>query len=305
MLLRHRRTGCATAVALAVGALALAACGSSGSSSSSSGPTVAAGSVAPVLTSTGQPVPKPLDELEAQSEDLIDIVPGGKWDQVAGDVTSIDTAWAAYQPQGTTDGAPAAVLSGMATAVGALDAASHAQDPTGTMQAANDLSAGVVELYGLYDLGRPVGIGRLDVIGRQIVLDAAAKDQAKVQQQIAAATAQVAALESDLADHDGKKVIDQSHDLLTAMTDAAATQDYAPVTHTTITQNWLDGAGCTVNTNNKPLPTMTGVTLTTNRFGRNHRYVDCAVLSQPGVTLTTSGNVWDDTGLPARLRLNG
>jgi len=228
-VLRHRCAGRAAAVVVVAGALALAACGSSGSTSSS-GPTVAQAGVPPVLTSTGQPVPKPLDELEAQSEDLIDIVPGGKWNQVAGDVTTIDTAWTAYQPRGTADGAPPAVLSGMATAVGALDAASRAQDPTGTMQAANDLSAGVVELYGLYDIGRPVGIGRLDVIGRQIVLDAAAKEQAKVQQQIAAATAQVAALESDLADHDGKKVIDQSHDLLTAMTAAAAKQDYATVT---------------------------------------------------------------------------
>jgi hypothetical protein len=230
MVLRHGRAGRAPAVVVAAGALALAACGGSGSTSSSSGPTVAQAGVPPVLTSTGQPVPKPLDELEAQSEDVIDIVPGGKWDQVAGDVASVDSAWAAYQPQGATDGAPAAVLTGMETAVGALDAASRAQDPTGTMQAANDLSAGVVELYGLYDLGRPVGIGRLDVIGRQIVLDAAAKDQGKVQQQVAAAMAQVAALEPDLADHDGTKVIDQTHELLAAMTAAAATQDYATVT---------------------------------------------------------------------------
>ncbi len=87
--------------------------------------------VPPVLTSTGQPVPKPLDELEAQSEDLIDIVPGGKWDQVAGDVASIDTAWAAYQPQGATDGAPAAILTGMETAVGALDTASRSSGSDG------------------------------------------------------------------------------------------------------------------------------------------------------------------------------
>ena len=228
-MVRHGRAGRAAAVVVVAGALALAACGSSGSTSSS-GPTVAQAGVPPALTSTGQPVPKPLDELEAQSEDLIDIVPGGNWDQVAGDVASIDTAWAAYQPQGAADGAPAAVLTGMETAVGALDAAGRAQDPTGTMQAANDLSAGVVELYGLYDLGRPVGIGRLDVIGRQIVLDAAAKDQGKVQQQIAAATAQVADLEPDLADHDGTNVIDQTHELLTAMTAAAAAKDYATVT---------------------------------------------------------------------------
>ena len=175
-------------------------------------------------------MPKPLDELEAQSEDLIDIVPGGKWDQVASDVGSIDTAWAAYQPLGAAAGAPAAILTGMGTAIAALDTASHGKDPTGTMQAANDLSAGVVELYGLYDVGRPVGIGRLDVIGRQIVLDAAAKDQTKVQRQIAAAAAQVAAIEADLAAHDGKKVIDESHRLLAAMTAAAAKQDYATVT---------------------------------------------------------------------------
>jgi hypothetical protein len=235
MLLRHHSAGRAAAGIVAAGivaaaALALGACGSSGSTSLSSGPTVAAGSVAPALTSTGQPVPKPLDELEAQSEDVIDVVPGGKWDQVASDVATVDTAWAAYQTQGAADGAPDAILTGMKTAVAALDAASRAQDPTGTMQAANDLSAGVVELYGLYDVGRPVGIGRLDVIGRQIVLDAAAKDQAGVQQHIAAATAQVTALEPDLGDHDGSKVIEQSHELLAAMTAASSTKDYATVT---------------------------------------------------------------------------
>ena len=230
MVLRLGRAGGAAAIVMVAAAIAVTACGSSGSTSSSSGPTVAQAGVPPVLTSTGQPVPQPLDELEAQSEDLIDIVPGGEWDQVAGDVASIDTAWAAYRPQGATDGAPAALLTGMQTAVGALDAASRAQDPTDTMQAANDLSAGVVELYGLYDIGRPVGIGRLDVIGRQIVLDAAAKDQGQVEQQIAAATAQVDALEPDLADHDGRKVIDDSHELLAAMSAAAATKDYATVT---------------------------------------------------------------------------
>jgi hypothetical protein len=83
------------------------------------------------------------------------------------------------------------------------------------------------------------------------------------------------------------------------------TQDYRAVTRLTITKNWLDGGSCTVNTNNKPLASMTGVALTSNRFGRTHKYVDCAVLSQPGVTLTASGNVWDDNGLAARLRLNG
>jgi len=235
---RNTLLGLAAGLALSAFAVALTACGSSGGSSASTSPTaggatsgsVAPGSVAPPLTSTGRPVPKPLDELEAQSEDIIDIVPGGRWDGVASDVATVDSSWTTYQPQAQADGAPATILSRMAAAVTALDAASEAKQATATMQAANDLSAGVVELYGLYDVGRPVGIGRLDVIGRQIVFDAAAKDQAKVNQQIDAAKAQVAALKSDLEDHDGKKVVDEAAGQLSAMSAAAARQDYATVT---------------------------------------------------------------------------
>jgi len=243
-MVRARHPGQTTPLGLVAGlalsalAVALTACSSSGGSTASTSPpasgaaggSAAAGSVAPALTSTGQPVPKPLDELEAQSEDIIDIVPGGRWDGVASDVATVDSSWTTYQPQAQADGAPAAILSRMAAAVTALDAASKGKQATATMQAANDLSAGVVELYGLYDVGRPVGIGRLDVIGRQIVFDAAAKDQAKVTQQIATAKAQVAALTSDLEDHDGKKVVDEADGQLAAMTAAAAKLDYATVT---------------------------------------------------------------------------
>lgn len=219
-----------TAVAVvATTALGLWACGSSTDTSSKAGSS-GTGSVAPALTSTGRPVPDPLDELEAQSEDIIDIVPGGRWDDVAQDVATVDRAWKAYEPQASADGAPTAIVTSMGGAVAALDAASRAQQATETMQAANDLSAGVVELYGLYDIGRPVGIGRLDVIGRQIVFDAAAKDKAKVVDQVAAAAREVAAIEPDLRDHDGTKVLDQAHDQLAAMSAAAASGDFATVT---------------------------------------------------------------------------
>jgi hypothetical protein len=223
----HRRTAVIVALVVASG-LILLACGSSKDSPTTAG--TGAGSVVPALTSGGRSVPDPLDQLEAQSEDIIDIVPGGKWDDVAEDVATVDRAWKGYEPQAAADGAPAAIVSNMGAAVAALDAASQGRQATETMQAANDLSAGVVELYGLYDIGRPVGIGRLDVIGRQIVFDAAAKDQAKVEDQVAAATREVAAIEPDLRAHDGAKVIDQAHAELAAMTAAAASADFATVT---------------------------------------------------------------------------
>jgi hypothetical protein len=82
------------------------------------------------------------------------------------------------------------------------------------------------------------------------------------------------------------------------------TQDHGTV-DADFTANWVDGGNCTINVNNKPLPTLTGMTIRDNRFGHDTRYTDCALISQPGVTLQVSGNVWDDTGLPARLRLAG
>ncbi len=83
------------------------------------------------------------------------------------------------------------------------------------------------------------------------------------------------------------------------------TQDAGIVTDAQFDSNWVDGGNCTVNIQNKPRPTLTGFDLKNNRFGHNTLYNDCAVISQPAVTLNVSGNVWDDTGEPARLRLNG
>ncbi len=118
---------------------------------------------------------------------------------------------------------------GITTSIAALDRAVDAKQPTETMQAANDLSAGVVELYGLYDIGRPVGIGRLDVIGRQIVFDADAKDQAGVEAELGKARSEWSAIEADLAGRDGQDVIDQTNGLLDSMAKQAATGDFGAV----------------------------------------------------------------------------
>ena len=86
------------------------------------------------------------------------------------------------------------------------------------------------------------------------------------------------------------------------------TQDYRAVTNTSVNGNWLDGGACSVNLHNKGNGAASApmtLELRNNRFGRVHRYVDCAVISQTLVTVEHVGNVWDDSGLPARLRLVG
>jgi len=75
------------------------------------------------------------------------------------------------------------------------------------------------------------------------------------------------------------------------------TQDFGTVTALTIDSNYADGGGCTFNFSHKGGSSLTGVTVTNNRFGRNSFY-DCPILKSTQTTLTQSGNVWDDDGTP-------
>jgi hypothetical protein len=56
-------------------------------------------------------------------------------------------------------------------ALTALQTFATAKDGAGTMQAVNDLSAAIVDMYATYNPTTPVDIGRLDVLERQVVLD--------------------------------------------------------------------------------------------------------------------------------------
>lgn len=76
------------------------------------------------------------------------------------------------------------------------------------------------------------------------------------------------------------------------------TQDYAAVTNSGINHNWLDGGNCTVQVNNKPLPSLVAPDISYNRFGHNTRYSNCAIIASNAVAIYPVGNVWDDTDTP-------
>lgn len=121
-------------------------------------------------------VPGSLQTIEAAAEDIIDFAPSGNWDKIGTDVSDISTAWKSYQPQAVKDGASQDIQGAMTSALIQLESASTSKDPGGTMQASNDISAAVVELFDLYHPTVPVDIGRLDVLERQVILDVAAND---------------------------------------------------------------------------------------------------------------------------------
>jgi hypothetical protein len=60
--------------------------------------------------------------------------------------------------------------------------------------------------------------------------------------------------------------------------------------------NWADGGSCTLNINNYPLPTMSGVIVNDNRFGHHTTNANCPVITTRATAPTTLRNVYDDSG---------
>lgn len=168
-------------------------------------------------TGSGQAVPKPLADIEAQAEDVVDKVATGDWAAVGQDVATMRADWTSYGPAASSDGVPAATAGAFTTALDRLETASAARDAAATAQAANDASAATVEMLGRYDLGHPVEIGRLDVIGRQVVIDAGAGDFQAASGQMRQAEQQLAAAQPSLVAHGGDQVLTQTRATLAEM----------------------------------------------------------------------------------------
>lgn len=151
-------------------------------------------------------VPDQLQAIEEAAEDIIDFAPSGGWDKISTDVTAIANAWKAYQPQATSDGASQANQDALAAALARLQSASAAQDAAPTMQAANDLSAAVIDLFALYNPAVPADVGRLDVLERQVILDVAANNLAAAAESLSQTKAVWERVKPSIEAHDGDDV---------------------------------------------------------------------------------------------------
>lgn len=71
--------------------------------------------------------------------------------------------------------------------------------------------------------------------------------------------------------------------------------------------NWMDNGGCTVNISEKGRGAISGLVINDNKFGRNTRVADCAVIMPlaTGAVAVTLRNVWEDNGTAVRIRKNG
>jgi hypothetical protein len=158
------------------------------------------------------------------------MAPGGKWDTIAKDTTAIAGAWTTYQPQAAAAGASQTTQDALSTALTRLQTASAAKNPQDTMQAANDLSAAVIEMFALYNPTIPAAVGQLDVLERQVVLDVTADDYMAAAASLAKAQAVWESVKSSVLSHDGAKVAAQFEASLATQASGIQAKDGPAVT---------------------------------------------------------------------------
>ncbi len=176
-------------------------------------------------------IPGSLQTIEADAEDIIDFAPSGNWDKIGTDVSDISNAWKSYQPQAGKDGASQDIQGSMTSALTQLETASTAKDPAGTMQASNDISGAVVELFALYDPTIPADIGRLDVLERQVILDVAANDYSAAMTSLANTKSDWEKVKSSVLEHNGQEVAAEFEASLTRQESALDAKDEDALTN--------------------------------------------------------------------------
>ncbi|HLO15446.1 MAG TPA: hypothetical protein VK206_11485 [Anaerolineales bacterium] len=185
----------------------------------------------PATATTTGTVPNDLQSMEAAAEDIIDYAPSGNWDKISADVTDIANAWKSYQPQAGKAGASQELQDAMTSALTQLQAASASKDSAATMQASNNVSAAVVELFALYHPKVPADIGRLDVLERQVILDVAKQDYSAAEASLSKAKSAWESVKSSALAHNGKEVAAQFEARLTAQASALAAKDSTALTN--------------------------------------------------------------------------
>ncbi len=177
-----------------------------------------------------QLLPAPLQTIEAQAEDIIDIVGDGDWAGVQADVAAIAAAWKQYQGQAAAAEAPQIIQDAFAGELRHLQERSAAKDGPGALQAANNASAALMDLYAVYSPAVPADIGRLDVFERQVLLDAAANDLRAAANSLARVDTIWARVKPLALEHKGADVAARFDASLAAQRSAWQNKDSAAVT---------------------------------------------------------------------------
>ncbi len=121
-------------------------------------------------------VPDNLLQIEAQVEGIMDVVPNGIWTKENGDDSAVEFAWAGIQKLAAIDGATRSLLEACGQRLSLLKTAANAKSAPATMQVSDDLSGIFADLHDNHHPATATDLGRLDVLGREIILDVDRRD---------------------------------------------------------------------------------------------------------------------------------
>ena len=146
-------------------------------------------------TSTRPPPAPPVNvrALESNAEDVIDQIDAGRWARAAASSDRIRRTWNGYRDRAPLRDGEAATVN---DAVSELSAAVDRRDSIAADQAGNAVSRVIVELIAREHPVPPVQVGRLDVIGRQLLIDSRRADVAAIARDAADARREYEAIEA-------------------------------------------------------------------------------------------------------------
>jgi hypothetical protein len=136
------------------------------------------------------PIPKPLETMEADAEDVDDAVVTRNWTRVDELVAELDGSAKAHDLSGFNP----EQLSRTNEALQRLHGSASRKEALATRRAANEVSAAVAELFASYQPKVPVDVMRLDPFLRSVELDAIAHDAGEARRDYASAALVWAAL---------------------------------------------------------------------------------------------------------------
>jgi len=118
-------------------------------------------------------MPAEVTRLATASADIFQAAGAGDWDSVTAALTSLTPAWSTY----AATGVPPLTADEVDVALQALTTAADAQDDAATQQAANNLGYVVTDLRLRHESPATADVERMDILARQIMVDAAAEEQ--------------------------------------------------------------------------------------------------------------------------------
>lgn len=124
-------------------------------------------------------IPAQLESVEATAEGTFDKVLASDFAGARTSVDELTAAWNTYKPRAIADKAPADAVTAVDNAVAALPGALAGTPQTSTAaRAVNAVSAPMSRLYAVYSPSVPVAVLDLDYVGRELLVDSLASDNA-------------------------------------------------------------------------------------------------------------------------------